>query len=289
MTHFGDRLCDAIQEKNSRVCVGLDPRLDRLPEALRKGGKDAAGAFEKFCCRVIDAVREHAVAVKPQIAFFERLGPDGLGAYLKICRYAQDKKLIVIGDCKRGDIGSTSQAYAEGHFLAFNCDAITVNPYFGTDGMKPFLDVARREGRGLFVLVKTSNPSSSEIQDLEVDGKPLYEIIGGIVDRWGSELVGERGYSSVGAVVGATHPKQASVLRGIMPKAFFLVPGYGAQGAGAADVASCFNRDAGGAIVNAARSVIYAFDAGAREWEPAVAAAAEKMKKEINEALGATG
>jgi orotidine-5'-phosphate decarboxylase len=200
--------------------------------------------------------------------------------------------LLVIGDVKRGDVPETARAYAEAHFVTFPTDAITVNPYFGSDGMEPFLESARRNEAGLFVLVKTSNPSSKEIQDLDVGGRPLHLLIAEMTVAWGERLMGASGYSSVGAVVGATHPDEARKIRAVMPHRFFLVPGYGAQGAGAVDVAACFEAEGLGAIVNASRSVIYAWERkpwaeryGPSRWREAVAEAARTMKEEINAAL----
>ena len=208
-------------------------------------------------------------AVKPQIAMYEQFGIPGLVAFDKTVKYCQEKGLVVIGDVKRGDIGSTSTAYANGHLgsvtigntvcRGFDEDFITVNPYLGTDGIKPFVDVCKEEKKGIFVLVKTSNPSSGELQDKEVDGKPLYELVGSYVDKWGSECIGESGYSAVGAVVGATYPEMGKVLRKVMPKSYILVPGYGAQGGTADGLKPYFNEDGLGAIVNSSRGIICAY------------------------------
>lgn len=197
MKHFADRLVEAIQKKNSRVCVGLDPRLDRLPDEFQRGAKrdieKAAEGVMRFSGKVIDAVKEHAVAVKPNIAYYERLGPWGLPAYLAACKYAQDQGLIVIGDVKRADIAESARAYAEAHLSSFKCDAITINPFFGTDGVEPFIQIAKKYSGGLFVLVKTSNPSSAEFQDLEVDGKPIYRILAEKVHEWGEKFTAKHG------------------------------------------------------------------------------------------------
>jgi orotidine-5'-phosphate decarboxylase len=296
MKPFADRLVDAIKSRNSRVVVGLDPRIENLPPELQRGAKSdverAAQAILEWGGEVIEAVRDHAVAVKPQIAFYERLGPYGLVTYSALCRHARKKGLLVIGDVKRGDVPDTARAYAEAHLDSFSCDAITVNPYLGTDSMEPFIEEAKKRDGGLFVLVKTSNPGSGDFQDRLIDGRPLYLHVADRVAQWGSGLMGKTGWSSVGAVVGATHPEQAVQVREALPHAFFLAPGYGAQGATAADLKACFGRDGLGAICNASRSVIFAYEkepwkskfAGA-PWSRAVAAAAEAMKKDINAAV----
>ena len=294
MKLFPDRLVETIKSKKSRVVVGLDPRLDRLPEPFLSAAKsdvEAAGrALLEFNARVLEIVADHAVAVKPQIAFYEKLGPYGMVVYFATCKAARDQGVIVIGDVKRGDVPGTASAYADAHFTAFPTDAITVNPFFGTDGMEPFLKVAKDESGGLFVLVKTSNPKSGEIQDLPVEGKPLYMHIAALVEKWGEPYVSsESGYSSIGAVVGATHPEQAAEIRAALPKAFFLVPGYGAQGATSADLKPCFNTGGLGALVNSSRGIICAWDRPAYKdlpWEKAVEKAVIDMKADINAALG---
>lgn len=280
MSNFADRLVEAIRTKNSRVVVGLDPRFELLPAEFRC--RPPAEAYREFGFQVIEAVRGVAVAVKPQVAFFEELGPEGWRVYEEVCRRAQEAGLVVICDVKRGDIADTAEAYARLYLERFPCDAITLNPYLGTDSVKPFLDRCARTGRGLFVLVKTSNPSSADFQDLRVEGEPLYLRVARAVAKWGEGLRGRSGYSSVGMVVGATHPAQAAEIRKQVPGVFFLVPGYGAQGGKAEDVRVCFEQGLG-AIVNASRSVIYAF-AGSPEacWQEAVAGAARRMRDEIN-------
>ena len=289
LKNFADRLHEAIQKKDSRLCVGIDPRLDRLPpqyqRGIRRDVERAAESVMRFSGDVINAVADHAVAVKLQIAFYELLGPWGLPAYFAAAKHATKQGLIVIGDVKRGDIAETARAYADAHLSSFSADAITVNPYFGSDGIEPFVQSAKKYGGGLFILVKTSNPSSAEFQDLKVDGRPLYRLIADRVTTWGESSKGTHGYSAVGAVVGATHPDVAKELRAAMPNCFFLVPGYGAQGATAADVAHCFKEDGSGAIVNASRSIIYAFSERSDNWAAEVTAAAEKAKIEINEAI----
>ena len=288
--HFADRLLAAIAEKGSPVCVGIDPRCDRLPEELRGG--DEAAAIEAFGRGVVEAVAGIVPAVKPQIAYFERYGPAGVAAYEGVVAAAKAAGLIVIGDVKRNDIGSTAEAYAAGHLAGENApDAITVNGYFGADGLAPFIDAARRAGKGIFVLVRTSNPSAAEIQDFaDAAGKKFYEHMAEQVAAMGAAegLIGECGYSCVGAVVGATYPDEAAKLRGIMPQQIFLVPGYGAQGAAAADCAAAFTSGHAGAIVNASRSVIYAFSrdeyAGV-DWKEAIAQAARTFAEDIRNAL----
>lgn len=271
-----DKLIDKIKETGNPTVVGLDPRLNYIPdfilnEKYEKYGytlKAAAKAMYSFNKKIIDEIYDLVPAVKPQIAMYERYGIDGLKAYVKTCEYAKRKGLIVIGDIKRSDIASTAEAYSDGHigkvtvgensFMPFNQDFITLNPYLGSDSITPFLKDCKEYERGLFVLAKTSNPNSGEIQDLIVDGMPLYEKVGQLISKWGEELIGVNGFSEVGAVVGATHPEQAKRLREIMPHTFFLVPGYGAQGGKAEDLAVCFNKDGIGAIVNSSRGIIAA-------------------------------
>lgn len=296
MKPFADRLIDAIKSKNSRVVVGLDPRIENLPPDLQRGAKSdverAAQSILEWGGEIIDAVRDHAVAVKPQIAFYERLGPFGIVTYYALCRHARKKGLLVIGDVKRGDVPDTARAYAEAHLDTFACDAITVNPYLGSDSMAPFIEEAKKRDGGLFVLVKTSNPGSGDFQDRLIDGRPLYLHVADRVAQWGSDLMGKYGWSSIGAVVGATHPEQAVRVREALPNAFFLVPGYGAQGATASDLKAGFGREGLGAVCNASRSVIFAYEKEpwkskfpGDQWPKAVAAAAEAMKNEINSVL----
>ena len=305
--HFADRLFRAVEEKQSQVVVGLDPRLDLIPdsvihEAAREHGQTPAGAAAAivlFNRAVLDAVCEAAVAVKLQIAFYERFGCEGLRAYAETVRQARDKGLIVIGDVKRNDIGSTAEAYAAAHLPGsggskweappdFHADAITINPLFGWDGIAPFVERAAAAGCGLFALVKTSNPSSAEFQDLDCDGAPLYEHMAAAVERWGEGCRGACGYSLLGAVVGATFPKALRELRALMPHAILLVPGLGAQGGTTRDVTAAFDREGRGALVSSSRSVIYAYrqvpyaqTCGVGNWEAAVAAAAHEMRREV--------
>lgn len=272
-----DKLVANIKKTNAPVVVGLDPMLSYIPasilnRAIEEYGEtlEAAGeAIWVYNKGIVDATYDLIPAVKPQIAMYEQFGIPGLKAFKKTVDYCQEKGLVVIGDVKRGDIGSTSTAYAVGHLgsvqigskkcSGFHEDMITVNPYLGTDGIKPFVDVCKEEKKGIFVLVKTSNPSSGEFQDQKVQGRPLYEMVGEYVDQWGSDCVGECGYSAVGAVVGATYPEMGKVLRGIMPKSYILVPGYGAQGGTADSLRPYFNEDGLGAIVNSSRGIICAY------------------------------
>lgn len=272
-----DKLVSNIKKTNAPVVVGLDPMLDYIPtyiinKAIKEQGETlqaAAAAIWEYNKGIIDAVYDLIPAVKPQIAMYEQFGIPGLKAFEKTVAYCKEKGLVVIGDIKRGDIGSTSAAYAIGHLgsvtigntvcRGFDEDFVTVNPYLGTDGVKPFVDVCKEEKKGIFVLVKTSNPSSGEFQDREVDGRPLYEIVGEKVDKWGEDVIGECGYSQVGSVVGATYPQMGKVLRDIMPKSYILVPGYGAQGGTADALRPYFNEDGLGAIVNSSRGIICAY------------------------------
>ena len=293
MNHFSDRLIEAIQRKKSRIVVGLDPRLESLPDEFKPGGprdiEKTVKSLLDFNGAVIELVKDHAVAVKPQIAFYEKLGPHGILAYFATLKFARDCGLLVIGDVKRGDVPDTAKAYADAHFVSFPSDAITVNPFFGTDGIEPFVQASQKAGGGLFILVKTSNPRSGEIQDLPVDGQPLYLHLARKVAQWGEGQKGSGGYSDVGAVVGATHPRQAAEIRAVLPGAFFLVPGYGAQGATAKDLAPCFNPDGLGAVVNSSRGIISAWEKDAYKglpWRRAIERAAVDMKADINSALG---
>lgn len=272
-----DKLIENIKKVQAPVLVGLDPNLSYVPSYIRKKAiaelgetLEAAGeAIWEYNKGIIDAVHDLIPAVKPQIAMYEQFGLPGLAVFKKTVDYCKEKGLVVIGDVKRGDIGSTSAAYATGHLgrvqignsrvAAFDEDFITVNPYFGTDGVKPIIDVCQEKKKGIFILVKTSNPSSGELQDLEIDGKPLYQIVGEYVHKWGQDSVGKAGYSRVGAVVGATYPKMGKLLRSVMPKSYILVPGYGAQGGTAEELRPYFNEDGLGAIVSSSRGIICAY------------------------------
>ena len=271
-----DKLIENIKKTGAPVVVGLDPMLDYIPShimesAVKEQGEtlEAAGeAIWQYNKGIIDAVYDLIPAVKPQIAMYEQFGIPGLAAFKKTVDYCKEKGLVVIGDIKRGDIGSTSAAYANAHIgsvtvgntklSGFQEDFVTVNPYLGSDGVKPFIDVCKEEKRGIFVLVKTSNPSSGEFQDQKIDGKPLYELVGEQVAKWGEDCMGDS-YSYVGAVVGATYPEMGKVLRDIMPKTYILVPGYCAQGGTAEDLKPYFNKDGLGAIVNSSRGIICAY------------------------------
>ncbi len=305
-----NQLTAKIRKTGAPIVVGLDPMLKFVPEhikekAFKEFGETLEGAAEaifQFNKGIVDAVCDLIPAVKPQIAMYEQFGIPGLSAFAKTVAYCKEKGLIVIGDIKRGDIGSTSSAYATGHlgkvtigsksYYGFDEDFVTVNPYLGSDGVKPFIDVCKEEKKGIFVLVKTSNPSSGEFQDRIIDGKPLYEHVGKMVDEWGKELMGDA-YSYVGAVVGATYPEMGKILRDIMPKAYILVPGYGAQGGKGRDLVHFFNKDGLGAIVNSSRGIIAAYqnDAykdkfGPENYADASRAAVIDMKEDIAQALG---
>lgn len=272
-----DQLVAKIKKTQAPIVVGLDPMLNYIPEQVQKKafeekGETLAGAAEaiwQFNKAIVDTIYDLIPAVKPQIAMYEQFGVEGVIVFKKTVDYCKEKGLVVIGDVKRGDIGSTSEAYAVGHlgkvqvgsqiYAGFDEDFATVNPYLGSDGVKPFIKVCKENNRGIFVLVKTSNPSSGELQDKLVDGKPLYELVGKMVDEWGSDCIGESGFSEVGAVVGATYPDQGRILRAIMPKTYILVPGYGAQGGKGKDLVHFFNEDGLGAIVNSSRGIIAAY------------------------------
>jgi len=289
--HFADRLLAAIEAAGTPACVGIDPRYDRLPEALRRG--EEVAAIEAFSLAVVEAVAGIIPAVKPQVAYFERYGSAGVAVYERVVAAARRAGLIVIGDVKRNDIGSTAEAYADGHLRGDDGpDAITVNGYLGADGVAPFVDAAKETGKGVFVLVRTSNPSAGAVQDFaDASGKTFYEHLAGQVAGIGAEAdcIGGRGYSCVGAVVGATYPAEAERLRELMPQQIFLVPGYGAQGASAGDCAAAFKPDGTGALVNASRSVIYAFASepyAGMDFQDAVAAATKAFAADIRAAIG---
>lgn len=270
------QLIQKIQKTKAPICIGLDPMLGYIPEHILKKSfgefgetlEGAADAIWQFNKEIIDHTYDLVPSVKPQIAMYEQFGIEGLKVYVKTVEYCHSKGLLVIGDAKRGDIGSTSAAYATAHIgsvkvgssvcKAFNTDFLTVNPYLGTDGVKPFVDVCKAEDKGLFVLVKTSNPSSGEFQDQKIDGRPLYELVADKVMEWGADCM-DGDYSNVGAVVGATYPEMSGILRKLMPHTYFLVPGYGAQGGTAADLKPCFNEDGLGAVVNSSRGIIAAY------------------------------
>jgi orotidine-5'-phosphate decarboxylase len=310
--NFSDRLAHQIQLKKNPSVLGLDPKLEFIPESIRKK------AFEKNTCvmsavaesivefnrRLIDSLYDIIPAIKPQLAYYEMYGAEGIRAFSETVEYARSKGLVVIADGKRNDIGTTAEAYASAHLgtttingadqEVFGADALTVNAYLGIDGIKPFINACEKYGKGIFTLVKTSNPSSGQLQDLKLaDGRTIYEVMADLVDEWGVTTVGQCGYSSIGAVVGATYPKQLEELRKRMPKAWILVPGYGAQGGTASDVAYAFDKNGLGAVVNASRSLMCAYkldnwkDRFAQEdFEEAARAEAERMKKDIGDAIG---
>jgi orotidine-5'-phosphate decarboxylase len=290
-THFADRLADAIERKRSQLVVGLDPRPDLLPVELKgeahHGRAQAADACARFCRGLVDAVAPYVVAVKPQVAFFEALGADGLRALEDVCVYARSAGLQVIADAKRGDIGSTARAYATAFLEPSNgkpalADALTVNPYLGRDSLDPYLAACRREGAGIFCVVKTSNSGGAEVQDLVLsDGRHVWQQVAEFVAEWGADLVGEHGLSSVGAVIGATHPRAVGEARRLLPRSILLLPGVGAQGATPADVARAFTSGPASALVNVARDVIYAFRVSGMEWRTAAAAEASKYAREV--------
>ena len=287
---FADRLAEAVAGQRSQLVVGLDPRVELLPPEFH--GEPEAAAVGRFCRGIVDAVAPHAVAVKPQSAFFEALGADGVRAFEDVCAYAQGAGLLVLADAKRGDIGSTARAYAAA-FLeprgrrAPLADALTVNPYLGRDSLEPFLQACRLHGAGVFCLVKTSNPGSADIQDLTLaDGRPLWQQVAELVRAWGEEFVGANGLSAVGAVVGATHPRAVREARRLMPHAVLLLPGVGAQGASTADVAGAFTNGAASALVAVSRSVLYASGETGGDWRTAAGAQAARTAREVWAASG---
>lgn len=303
-----NKLIANIKKTNAPIVVGLDPMLSYIPEHIKTAayaerGETLEGASEaiwQFNKEIVDKTCDLIPAVKPQIAMYEQFGIPGLLAFKKTVDYCKSKGLVVIGDIKRGDIGSTSAAYAVGHigrvqvgdksYLPFDEDFVTVNPYLGSDGVNPFIKVCEEEKKGLFILVKTSNPSSGEFQDRLIDGRPLYEFVGEKVAEWGASCMGED-YSYIGAVVGATYPAMGKVLRKIMPKSYILVPGYGAQGGKGADLVHFFNEDGLGAIVNSSRGIIAAYKQekyekfGEKNFGEASRAAVEDMIADIKGAL----
>ncbi len=302
MQHFADRLTNRISELDNPTVVGLDPRLNQIPEHIRTSAMEelgetteaAAEAIIDFNMGIIDAIYDIVPAVKPQIAFYECYGHHGFRAYEETVRYAQEKGLIVIGDVKRSDIGSTMEAYANGHLgvvdvfgeaqKTIDTDSVTVVPFFGTDGIKAITNVCQEHGKGIFVMVRSSNPSADEIQGQALGDHLMDEHIAGLVEGWGRELIGDSGFSAVGAVVGATYPEEAKVLRNIMPNQIFLVPGYGAQGGSADDVKYSFHKNGTGAIVNSSRGIIFAYQKQKKPGEAyadAARAAALAMKEDL--------
>lgn len=303
MTTFVQRLHNRQSRIGNGICVGIDPRLDQLPKELvaraRSGGgsepEQAARAFEEFSLRVLDVVADLVPVVKPQAAFFEELGPAGTSVLARVQRVARAKGLVVVCDAKRGDIGTTAEAYARGYLAGedpdaapWAADALTVNPYLGKDTLEPFIQTARERGAGIYVLVRTSNPKSGTFQDPKTDGVTIYERVANLVEEWSAELRGADDYGPVGAVVGATYPAELVALRQRMPHVPILVPGYGAQGGTAKDVAAAFDAQGLGAVVNSSRGIIFAYNQpryrerfGPDQWEEAVRAAVEEMRADL--------
>ena len=304
-----NKLVDKITKTQAPIVVGLDPMMKFIPEhikaaAFKEYGETLAGAGEaiwQYNKAIVDATYDLIPAVKPQIAMYEQFGIEGLIAFKKTVDYCKSKDLVIIGDVKRGDIGSTSEAYAVGHlgkvtvgsnqYYGFDEDFATVNPYLGSDGIKPFVNVCKEENKGLFILAKTSNPSSGEFQDRLVDGKPLYEVVAEKIAEWGADHMGSCGYSYIGAVVGATYPEMGKALRKVMPKSYILVPGYGAQGGKGKDLVHFFNEDGLGAIINSSRGIIAAYQQeayakfGAGNFAEASRQAVLDMQADIAQAL----
>ena len=294
--NFADRVAEAVERKRSQLVVGLDPMVDLLPMELRGeavlGRAAAAASVARFCKGIVDAVGPYVVAVKPQSAFFEALGSDGARALEEVCDYARGAGLLVLLDAKRGDIGSTARGYATAYLEPREdgvplADAMTASPYLGQDSVEPFLAACRRYGSGVFFLVRTSNAGAADIQDLAMsDSRPLWHHVAELVPEWGEPLVGERGMSSVGAVVGATLPRAASDARRLLPRTPMLLPGVGAQGATPADVARAFTAGAASALVTASRSVIYAYRESEADWRTAAGAEAQKLAGQVGAAAG---
>lgn len=301
MKPFATRLADAVLARRNPLCVGLDPRWESLPDSIRlrlvDGTLDGiAMAYREFCLRTLDIVAEHVPAVKPQSAFFEACGPRGLEVMRDVIARALELGLVVILDAKRGDIASTAVAYAEAAFAGtphqgrtlpvWHADALTVNPYLGRDAVEPFITTARQSEGGLFILVRTSNPGSGLFQELDCGGRKLYEVVADSVSAWNAENLASNGYGDCGAVVGATHPRELVELRARMPGVWLLVPGYGAQGGTAADVAAAFDSNGLGGIVNSSRGITFPFKPEDANWESAILAATKKAVGELRAAAG---
>lgn len=295
--HFADRLLEAIETKRSHVVLGLDPDYGLLPPDILAGHKRESydseegmkvACYRQFLSELMHGLSEYAVAVKIQVAYFEALGNQGYGLYESMIALAKDLGYLAIADVKRGDIGSTAEAYARAHLEVAGADAVTVNPYFGTDGLEPFLSRAREAGKGVFVLVKTSNPSSAEIQDSALSsGEPLYSRVAELVNVWSRDTEGTRGYRAVGAVVGGTHPEQGARLRLQMPGVPLLIPGYGAQGAQAGDLTALFDKKGTGAVVNSARAILYAYRKHPEcHWQEAARREVQEMRAALWAAAG---
>ncbi len=297
MPHFADRLMAAVVDKSSAVLVGLDPRRDRLPNALTPPStshEDTAASYRRFCHGVLDVVADLVAVVKPQAAFFEQLGPPGMLALADVIQYARQKDLLVVLDGKRNDIGSTAEAYADaylGRVSAWQADALTVSPYLGDDSLTPFVEVACQRDAGVFVLVKTSNPGGKRWQDAESHGATIYEHVADYVEELALATQGDCGYGAVGAVVGATYPAELEQLRARMPHTLFLVPGFGSQGGTAKDVAAAFDQNGQGAIINSSRNIIFAHEReeyrsiGQQDWQRAVEQATRDMIAELRDVI----
>jgi orotidine-5'-phosphate decarboxylase len=289
-TLFADRLAAAVERKRSQILAGLDPRPEQFPVELRGdaslGLEQAAAACTRFCNGVIDAVAPYVVGIKPQLAFFEALGSHGMKAFEDVCAYARSADLMVLADAKRGDIGSTARAYAAAYLEPRNgdpavADAITVHTYLGRESLEPFLKIARREGAGIFCVLKTSN-AGGDVQDLKLsDGRPLWHQVAELIASWGEDLIGDCGLSSVGAVVGATHPREVGEARRLLPQAPMLLPGIGAQGATPADVVRAFTSGPASALVSVSRSLTYAFRSSDLDWRTATGAEAARLQREV--------
>ena len=307
MTNMMDKLIDRIRETNNPTVIGIDPKYDMIPEYIRnkyeKNFEGVAKAIEEFNKALIDATFDIIPAVKINIAFYEMYGLEGMKVFEETCRYAKEKGMIVMADIKRGDIGSTSQAYSNA-FLGrtkigekeekiYDVDFVTLNPYMGIDSVKPFIEDCKKYNKGAFIIVKTSNPSSGELQDLKLEnGEEVYTRVAKLVEEWGADLVGKYGYSSISAVVGATYPKQLQDLRKIVPHTFFLIPGYGAQGGKAEDIALGFDKDGIGGIVNSSRGLMCAYKSDLwkdkyteEDFTKATRAEAIRMRDELNSAI----
>ncbi len=306
MKNVMDLLIDKIKSTNNPTVMGLDPRYEMIPEVVRKkygtDFKSVCNAIFEYNKTLIDSVADIVPAIKPQIAFYEMFGTDGIECFKKTCKYAKEKGMLIIADVKRGDIGSTAAGYSSAYIgktslgneerALYDIDFVTVNPYLGIDGVKPFIEDMKKYNKGIFVLVKTSNPSSGELQDLMLEeGITVYEKVAGLVNEWGKDMIGEYGYSAMGAVVGATYPEQLKELRTKMPNTYFLIPGYGAQGGKAEDIALGF-KDSIGGIVNASRSLMCAYKKeeykekySEEEYGLATREEAIKMRDELNKAI----
>lgn len=298
-----DKLIDGIIAMQNPTCVGLDTLFDYLPDEMRAGAKtfdDVAERVLEFNKKIIDSVYDIVPSVKVQIAYYEMYGAAGMKAYYETLKYAAEKGLVVIADAKRNDIGSTASCYAKA-FLgetqvndeiikAFPSDYVTVNGYLGSDGILPFVEQCEKHDKGIFVLVKTSNPSGAEIQNMVLEnGMPMYEYVGGFVEKWGESTIGKYGYSAVGAVVGATHPTEAARLREVLPHTFFLIPGYGAQGGNAEMLKSCFGKDGLGGVVNNSRGILCAYKKNGGTYYDAARAACVAMQKDLASVIGKMG